>query len=266
MVDGVAAQLLRYYSEAANTPGVADPALSPNGFADAVRARVAALRTALSSYVQTGRATGQSASDGGALAQSSPVIASTLARLRLSDAVLADELNGTLPLPGAAPAGSPTTTTTAGGSSPTGPTGTGASGSGTPTTATTAANPLSGVTSRTGGAGAARTLTVKVRCSARTCHERIIATVTERLRGGRVLALGPTGRLPRGQTRRTVTVAAVTISVARTASRPITLVLNATGTTLLSRFRRLPLTITVAQRGTRVPGAVTVTHRTLSGA
>ena len=239
-VNGVPAELIRYYQQAQNTPGIFDPAISVNGFAKAVNLRVLALRTALGSYVQTGRASGQSASDGGSLAESSPVVASTLARLRLSEDVLSDELSGALSF-----TNSGTATTTA----PSSPAPT------TSTVATPTGAPVPKVPTR---------LTLTVRCGARACQDRITATVIEVLRRGKVVAVGATGRLPRGATRRTIVIATMTIRLKPHKSRQVTITPNATGRTLLSRFGKLPITITVyQQQGNSKAHAIATLRRTV---
>jgi hypothetical protein len=87
-----------------------------------------------------------------------------------------------------------------------------------------------------------------VRCGARACQDRITATVIEVVRRGKVVALGATGRLPRGETRRTVVIARMTFRLKAHSSRQLTLKLGATGQMLLSRFGKLPITITVSQQ------------------
>lgn len=241
-LDGVPAELIHYYQQAQNSPGIFDPAIDVHGFAKAVKARARALTTALAAYVQTGRASGQSASDGGALAESSPVVASTLARLRLSSDVLTDELSGALSYPGTA-----TTTGTATGATPPSP---GASSTTTPT------NPQG----TTPNASTTRPVTVTIRCGASKCLDRVTATVTELLRHGKVVAVGATGRVPRGETKRTVVVATMTLTVAARKSHQVTVSLNATGRALLARFGKLPITITVYQQQGKKPARAIATY------
>jgi hypothetical protein len=91
-------------------------------------------------------------------------------------------------------------------------------------------------------------VTLTVRCGARACQDRITATVNEVLRRGNVVAVGTTGRLARGETRRTVVIAMMTFRLKPHQARQVTLTLNATARTLLSRFAKLPITITVYQQ------------------
>ncbi|MGO9958648.1 MAG: hypothetical protein ACLP50_22230 [Solirubrobacteraceae bacterium] len=269
-LDGVPAQLISYYQQAQAAPGlVEDPVEGFDSFGKAVTARVQALTAALASYVQTGRASGQAASGGGALAESSPVVASTLVRLQLSLDVLADETSGALPVPGSSTTTTDTTTTgiTATGTTTTDATTTDATTTGTTTTDTTTtgtttpavatpavATPAGPTSPATGGSGTVHSsttaplVTLTLRCTGRTCRDQITALVTERLRGGRVVAVGSAGRPPRGESNRTVVVAFATFTLAPSRSRLFTLTLNATGRMLLSRSGRLPVTITVVQR------------------
>ena len=240
-LDGVPAELIHYYQEAQNSPGIFDPATDVHGFVKALKARVSALRTSLASYVQTGRASGQSASDGGSLSESGPVIASTLARLRLSADVLSDELSGTLAYPG--------TATTAG--TPTGST--------PPSTGTASTTPTSPQTP-TSKTSTPRPVTVTVHCGPTKCLDRVTTTVTELLRRGKVVALTATGRVPHGETKRSVVVATMTITVAARKSHPVTVSLNATGRSLLSRFGKLPITITVYQQQGKKRARVIATY------
>ena len=62
-----------------------------------------ALEASITPFVREGRAAGQSAADGGRLDQTSPVVSSTIDRLELSRAVLADHLDPPAPAPTATP-------------------------------------------------------------------------------------------------------------------------------------------------------------------
>ncbi len=271
-LDGVQAQLIRYYQQAEGTPGVYDPAVAVDGFTKAVSVRVKALRAALASYVQTGRASGQTPSDGGGpLAESSPVVASTLARLRLSETVLSEELSGALSIPGfgTTATGTTTTGTTTTGTTTTGTTTTSATTTGTTTNPTpSGTSPTTPATIPEAGGSAtsatARVLTLTVRCRMHTCHDHVIVTVTERLRGHKLLAVGMTARTPKGETNRTITAATTTFTLAPGRARQVTLTLNATGRALLLQFGRLPITITVTQQQrNNTPRSITILSRTL---
>ncbi len=128
-LSGVPAQLVQYLEAARAVPASFDPAsTAKHSFVPAVTDRANALIAALGSYVRHGRASGQdnSAAGGGALAEDSPLVSSTLDRLNLSADVLADTLNGTI---------NTTTTTT-----------TTSSSTSTPTTTTTASTSTSSST------------------------------------------------------------------------------------------------------------------------
>ena len=126
---GVPAQLVQYIEAARGLPAGFDPASSvKHSFVTAVTDRANALTSAIGSYVRSGRASGQddSAAGGGALAEASPLVSSTLDRLNLSEDVLADTLNGTIDTTG-------TTTTSS-------------SSSSTQTATTTTSSPVSTTT------------------------------------------------------------------------------------------------------------------------
>ncbi len=136
---GVPAQLVQYLEAARSAQAGFDPASAvKHSFIPAVTDRANALIAALGSYVRNGRASGQanSAAAGGALAEDSPLVSSTLDRLNLSADVLADTLNGTI---------NQTTTTTSTTSSSSA-TSTTSSSSSTTTTATATTAPTTTTT------------------------------------------------------------------------------------------------------------------------
>jgi hypothetical protein len=96
-----------FYKVAQQQSPTFDPALL---LGDLVHLRQDRLSEAIRSYIQTGRAEGQSASDGGALAELSPLVAPTVDRLELTRDVLSASLDGTL-----TPAGAPAAMTGAAG-------------------------------------------------------------------------------------------------------------------------------------------------------
>jgi hypothetical protein len=187
-----------------------------------------ALANAIGTFVKTGRAYGQDAADGGRLDEGSPLVASTIDRLELSRAVLADRLahppaagGGDTPAPpagGGAPAPAPQP---APGANPVAP-----------------APPLRAAAARArvirAPAFKRRAIAFTVGCVSGAC--RLTTTVTS----GRTTV----GRVP-------------ALTLAAGGRRTVTVRLNAAGRRLLARRARLAVTVTITLDGAARPLART---------
>jgi hypothetical protein len=93
------------------------------------------------------------------------------------------------------------------------------------------------------------TATVPVGCRGRErCKLTLTLTATERLKGGRVIAV--TARTPnRPITTKLVTLGNVIASVPAGQARTVRVALNATGRRFLARFHQLKAKLTIAQSG-----------------
>jgi hypothetical protein len=184
-----------------------------------------ALQDAIRSYVVTGRATGQTPADGGRLDESNPLVASTVDRLMLTRAVLADRLAN----PPAAPQPQPQPVTPA-----------------TPVTPAQPAQP-------------AQPGPVPAAPAAKVSRARLIHRARAH---GRTIRL--TVGCKTGTCRLTVTAVSGRRSVARRvrvklragARRTVVLHLNAAGRRQLARHKRLRVTVKVAQAGHKRPLSV----------
>jgi hypothetical protein len=174
-----------------------------------------ALADAIGTFVKTGRAYGQDAADGGRLDEGSPLVASTIDRLELSRAVLADRLahppaagGGDTPAPPPAGGGVPAPQP-APGANPVPP-----------------APPLRAAAARArvirAPAVKRRAIAFTVGCVSGAC--RLTTTVTS----GRTTV----GRVP-------------ALTLAADGRRTVTVRLNAAGRRLLARRRRLAVTVTI---------------------
>jgi hypothetical protein len=191
------------------------------------RRHTQALEDAIGTYIKTGRAANQDpAADGGRLDEGSPLVTSTLDRLELTRAVLADHLAHT-------PA-APSPTPPAPAPQPVAPVKPPAAGPTVPLPTHPAAPRARVVRAPVARRGAIR---FTVRCLRGTC--RLATTVAA-------------GRRPVVR-RRTVTIA-----VGR--QRTVTVRLSAAGRRLLARRKRLAVTVTIALRGTAHP----LVHRRLT--
>jgi hypothetical protein len=122
------------------------------------------------------------------------------------------------------------------------PTGTGGGGGGGDSTTTASAQ------ASAHGAGATHTgATVLISCGAGagTCVEVVQLQVAETLRGGKLVSVAA-GHGPRTK-HRTVVIGSVSVTLAPGQSRTVTVTLDSTGRSLLSRYHRLAVELTVKQ-------------------
>jgi hypothetical protein len=215
---------------------VADP-VDTLGYAFATHRR--ALESSIAPYVRTGRAAGQSATDGGRLDQSSPLVASTIDRLELSRAVLAEHLNppAQARTPTPTPTSTPTPIVSAGGEATAPPAATPPAAA--PAPAVTTPAPARGRIIRAPRARG-RAITLTVGCATGSC--RIATALTA---GSRSV-----GR-------------AAPVSIAAGAQQTITVRLNAAGRRQLARNGRLRVTVRITLAGNSRP--LTQTSLTLRG-
>jgi hypothetical protein len=170
-----------------------------------------ALEASIAAYVRNGRAAGQSATDGGRLDQTSPVVSSTIDRLELSRAVLADRLDTPAPAPTPVapaadePAAPPAAAPPAAGPAP---------------AATALARPRARIVRAPRVRGQA--ITFAVRCETGTCRVATALTV---------------GRRSVGRS--------ATVSIAAGRQRTFTVRLNAAGRRQLARNGRLRVTVRI---------------------
>jgi hypothetical protein len=103
-----------------------------------------------------------------------------------------------------------------------------------------------------------RGLTVTLVCGPTAkCPVSIVATTTEKLKGNKIVGVAKTRR-------RTVVVAASSLTIAAGKRQTITVRLNATGRRLLARFKKLPVKLTISLiRPDGKKTTVKVTHLTL---
>ncbi|WP_028062941.1 hypothetical protein [Solirubrobacter soli] len=207
-VPGQVASFFHYVAEA-------DPASDPLGTLSVLlnRRRVA-LQDAIAPYIERGRANGQDPADGGGLSQANPLVSSTLDRLVLTKAVLADDIARR----GSGGTGDPTPQPQ--------PTPTPAPATPAPATPTTTPTQTPAVATRVQLVRAprarGRAITFTLRCVSGTCR--------------------PAATLSAG--RRTVGRARA-FSLAPGATRTVTVRLDARGRRLLARRHRLSVTVRI---------------------
>jgi polyisoprenoid-binding protein YceI len=117
--------------------------------------------------------------------------------------------------------------------------------------------PAPKVSKVTGGAGRA---TLKVSCSAGAiCRYTATATVTEHLKGKKVLAVAASAKAKESATAtKVLTSSSKSGSLKRGKSATVTLKLNKTGTALLKQFRKVKVSVAI-KTGSKVISKATVT-------